>query len=142
MTSTDVLAQAASEAGASGLVAAVVDARRGEVFWAAYVVGAGAFEQLGPVAVCPPGAVVDSLDERGEPATLVGDGVAVHRDVLEGTRRVVLGDVRAPSAGAAIRLARGLLGRGAALLGHDAVHPWYLREADAVANFTVRGPGG
>jgi tRNA threonylcarbamoyladenosine biosynthesis protein TsaB len=141
VTSTDVLAQTACDAGITGRVAAVVDARRREVFWALYDVDPASFTTLVAVAVAPPSMLSSRLDERDGPVTLVGDGALAHRAALGGgAARLVRDDVQVPSAASAIRLARSRIETGAVASSHHEVHPWYLREADAVANFQVRGP--
>jgi tRNA threonylcarbamoyladenosine biosynthesis protein TsaB len=140
VSSTDVLAQTACDAGVTGLVAAVVDARRREVFWALYDVNPDGFDEVVTVAVMEPAVLARRLDELGSLVTLVGDGAHAHRDTLGGEGCVVLDGVQVPSAASAIRLVRTRIGTGAAACAHHEVHPWYLREADAVANFPVRGP--
>lgn len=140
VTSTDVLAQTASDAGVTGLVAAIVDARRGEVFWSLYDLGRDACNELVAVGLIAPALLVRELDALDGPVSLVGDGAQAHRDTIGGPGRQVLTEVATPSAGAAIRLVRSRVATGATSSTHDAVHPWYLREADAVANFHVRGP--
>jgi tRNA threonylcarbamoyladenosine biosynthesis protein TsaB len=142
VSSTDVLAQAAFDAGIDGHVVCVVDARRREVFAAGYELDELGVREVAAVAVLDPATLAASLAvldaDRG--VVLVGDGATRHRDVLEGDGRVVRDDVAVPSARSAIRLTRFRLARGVAPLAHAEVHPWYLREADAVANFQVRGP--
>jgi tRNA threonylcarbamoyladenosine biosynthesis protein TsaB len=140
VTSTDVLARTAADAGVTGLVAAIVDARRREVFWAVYDVARDGAEQVATVAVSSPAALARGLDELDGPVTLVGDGAVAHRDVLGGAGRELHEAVRVPSAASAIRLVRSRVSAGATSSPHEEVHPWYLREADAVANFQVRGP--
>jgi tRNA threonylcarbamoyladenosine biosynthesis protein TsaB len=139
VTSTDVLAQTACDAGVTGRVAAIVDARRREVFWALYDVSAGGFEELVGVTVAAPAVLATRLGELGQ-VVLVGDGALAHRDALAGAARVVRDDVQVPSPASAIRLVRSRIAGGATARSHRDVHPWYLREADAVANFQVRGP--
>lgn len=139
VTSTDVLAQTACDAGVTGRVATVVDARRREVFWAVYDVdAAGIAERLG-VALAAPLVLSSQLDELGGPVTLVGDGAVAHRDALLSSGRVVLGELSVPSAASAIKLVCSRIATGAVASPHHQVQPWYLREADAVANFQVRG---
>ena len=70
----------------------------------------------------------------------MGDGALRHRAVLGPAVEALRDDLVVPSPAAAIRLARRRLAAGEEGVGHDAVHPWYAREADAIANFTVRGP--
>ncbi len=139
VTSTDVLAQTACDAGVTGRVAAIVDARRREVFWALYDVSARGFEELVAVNVAAPAVLATRLDGFGH-VVLVGDGARAHREALLGAARVVRDDVQVPSPASAIRLVGLRIAGGAAARTHRDVHPWYLREADAVANFQVRGP--
>ena len=140
VSSADVLAQTACDAGATGLVAAVVDARRREVFWALYDVTSDGFEEIVAVTVCEPSVLARRLDELGGPVTLVGDGAHAHRDTLGHPGRLMLDDVQVPSAASALRLVRSRIESGATAFAHHDVHPWYVREADAVANFQIRGP--
>lgn len=127
--STDVLAAAAFELGASGEVVAVVDARRGEVFSARYAADGG---RVGEVTVAAPGALAAELRER--PATVVGDGALRYRDVLA---QPML-DVVVPPPAAALRLGAAAAAAGVPATPPAELLPWYLREADAVANFAVR----
>jgi tRNA threonylcarbamoyladenosine biosynthesis protein TsaB len=135
VASTDVLAEAACTAGVAGTVAAVVDVRRGEVVVATYRCE-GTATLVEPPSLADPAALGRALRTADGPVVAVGDGARRHRDVLEGV--VVRDDLVVPSPAAAIRLARRRLAAGARPAAHDAVHPWYVREADAVANFTVR----
>lgn len=104
-------------------VLAVLDARRGEAFAAAW---AGDEELLAPVTVAPEG-----LGALGGPGVLaVGDGALRFRPELEGAGTAVPPDgspLHRVSAAAVCRLA---LGAGAAVP-LDAVLPDYLRQPDA-----------
>lgn len=135
--STDVLAQSACEAGIEGVVIAVVDVRRGEVVAARYRCAPSGATLLEGQRLVAPAALATALGGLGERVVAVGDGSTRHRDVLEGVA-VVRADLVVPSPAAAIRLCRRRLAAGEAPVGHGDVHPWYAREADAVANFAVR----
>lgn len=101
-----------------GVVVAVIDARRGEVFAAS----PGRFE---PVAVSP-----EALAARIEPGALaVGDGAVRFREVLEGAGAVVPADDSPQHRVSAIHVAR--LGAEAEPAGRDALLPDYRREPDA-----------
>ncbi len=124
VTSLEVLAAAAARAGARGELVVLVDGRRGEVFAQRFA--------LEPVAaldaprVLPPAALAPELAAR--PARLCGDGARRYRDALVGAEVI---DLAVPPPSAALELSRG----------RDpvaALTPLYLREADAVANFTTR----
>ena len=136
VTSTDALAAAAAAAGVTGEVCCVVDARRAEVFSARYRCAEGIAEPVSPVELDAPGALAARL-ERVEGLTLVGDGAVRHHEAWH-PGHVVRDDLVVPSPAAAIRLTIRRLGAGAPTLAHRDVHPWYVREADAVANFAVR----
>jgi len=148
VTSTDTLATAAREAGILGPVMAVVDARRGELFVAGYDVGAGAPSPLFGPMVATPAALLDAIGQlgdqsaTGDPAgavTAVGDGAVREAGLLASAGARVREDLVVPSPGSAIRLVGSRIAEGQLALGHADVHPVYLRAADAVANFQVRG---
>jgi tRNA threonylcarbamoyladenosine biosynthesis protein TsaB len=145
VTSTDALAAAARDAGIRGAVVAIVDARRGELFVARYAVGDVEPVLIGgPQVVAPsglPGIVAElgGTAARGEAVTAVGDGAVRAADALGAAGAVVRDDVDVPSPASAIRLVQDRIEHGELALRHVDVHPVYLREADAVANFQVRG---
>jgi len=138
VSSTDVLAQAACDARIEGTVVAVVDVRHAEVVAATYRCADGVATPLEAAGLWTPADLAQALDARGALATAVGDGAVRYRGVLGPVVAQVRDDLSVPSPAAALRLARRRLDAGEATLAHDAVHPWYVREADAVANFTVR----
>lgn len=138
VSSTDVLAQAACDAGIEGTVVAAVDVRRGEVVAATYGCADGAATPLEAARLWSPQDLAEALGARGALVTAVGDAAVRYRDLLAPVVARVCDHLSVPSPAAAIRLATRRLDAGEAPLGHDAVHPWYVREADAVANFTVR----
>jgi len=142
VTSTEVLAQSACDAGVTGRVAAVVDARRSEVFWALYDLDGDRLVEIEGVEVIEPAVLARRLAELDGPVTLVGDGALLHRDALGAPEHPVLDAVLVPPPTSAIRLVRSRVAAGAVARSHRDVHPWYVREADAVANFQVRGQGG
>jgi hypothetical protein len=111
------------------------------VFCARYRCAAAGFDVLEQVALATPSDLAARLDGRDETVTLVGDGAVRHRSVLEGASRSVRDDLVVPSPGAALRLTDRRATSGALPVPHTEVHPWYLREADAVANFAVREAG-
>jgi len=139
VSSTEVLAQSACDAGIRGQVVAVVDVRRGEVVAARYRCDAGGATELEGPELATPSALAARLADLDERLVAVGDGAVRHRDVLGPVVGEVRADLVVPSPRSALRLARRRLAEGAATLGHESVHPWYAREADAVANFSVRG---
>jgi tRNA threonylcarbamoyladenosine biosynthesis protein TsaB len=116
---------AALAAGATGTVAAVLDARRGEVFAGAW---AGGRELIAPVALAP-AALAERLAALGAPVRAVGDGAVRFRAELEGAGVVVPVDgssVHRVSAASLCRL--GAVGETAE---RDRLLPDYRREPDA-----------
>ena len=81
MTSLDVLAFSVRHT--SRLVAAVIDARRGEVFWAAYRPVPGGVVREGDYAVAAPDRLVAELEALAEDVLVVGDGAILYRDEIE-----------------------------------------------------------
>jgi tRNA threonylcarbamoyladenosine biosynthesis protein TsaB len=139
VSSTEVLAATAFDAGVTGGVLAVVDARRAEVFAACYHRTDDGPEPTGGVAVATPEAIAARFAEGDRSLTVVGDGAARYREVFEAHGLVVHDEPVVPSPAAALALVKRRIAAGAAPLGHRDVHPSYLRDADAVANFSVRG---
>jgi tRNA threonylcarbamoyladenosine biosynthesis protein TsaB len=81
VSSLRALAAAALQAGGQGAVLAVIDARRSEIFAAAY---AGDGAELATGRAIEPGAVVALLEEAGLTSALaVGDGALRYRAELE-----------------------------------------------------------
>ncbi len=138
-TSLEILAGAVLGTGtAAGRdVVAVVDARRGEVFWARFRAGPGEVRRVGEERLGPPPELVADL-AGGDPALLVGDGARRYRDDLSGTGELLGGPLLAHPPVAVLaglgldRMARDL-GQPAA-----AVVPHYLRDADARINWEQR----
>lgn len=131
VTSLDVLARAAYDAGWDGPLAAVVDARRGEVFTARY---AGPATQTAAPSRAEPEALAAELS--GLPGVLVvGGGAQRYRSVFEGLHVAALAD---PTPTAVVSLAAGRLAAGARPDPPAAVRPVYLRDADARINWVQR----
>lgn len=152
--SLDILAAAAWQhgGGGAGPVVAVVDARRGEVFAAAYLGGAGSPErdpasvrEDRPVPLAPDALeawLVELVAEHGR-VTVVGDGAVRYRDRLAALTGLELGladELRAPPPLAQARLARRRLGAGALPAPVEVVVPDYRRAADARINWAERLP--
>jgi tRNA threonylcarbamoyladenosine biosynthesis protein TsaB len=115
--------QALADGAGADRVAAVIDARRGEVFAAAWERGA---PLLAPAALSP-----DALAARLPAATLaVGDGAVRFREQLERAGAVVPADGSSAHRLSALAIARLAPGREPA--GRDALLPDYRREPDAV----------
>jgi len=122
VSSLEALARGAEPAG-HGLVLAVLDARRGEVFVAGYRDGR---ETLEPTAIAPA-----ELAERSPgPALAVGDGAVRFRTELERAGATVPADTSRAHRVSALMICR--LGRAREPVDRDALLPDYRREPDAV----------
>lgn len=138
VTSVAVLAHAAYEGGWTGPVAAVVDARRGEVFAAVY--GAPRVELRPPTRIAPAdvaGLLAAVAAEAGEQVLVVGNGARRHRHALG---PAILGgrSLDDPSPGALVAVAAGRLAGGEEPVPPGDVRPMYLREPDARINWAQR----
>jgi tRNA threonylcarbamoyladenosine biosynthesis protein TsaB len=118
------------------LIAAVIDARRGEVFYSFYRQVPGGVQRLTEPVVAAPADLASELMAAGEETLAVGDGALRYAELLENVSHVDLGTqgVAAPSADALVELAHPRAIR------EEFVQPWevaplYLRKADAEVNF-------
>jgi len=109
----------------SAAIAAVIDARRGEVFAAAWAAGR---ELLAPAALAP-GALAERLAELEAPVQAVGDGAVRFRLELERAGVVVPEDGSSVHRISAAPLCR--LGSAAEPAERDRLLPDYRREPDA-----------
>ena len=116
-------------------VAAVVDARRGEVFRSLHRSG---IETAGPACVSPMALAAELAALGGGLA--VGDGALRHRAVFEAPSLIEV-VAAMPSAEGALELALAAVAAGAAGLDPGQVQALYLRAPDAQANFAVLAGG-
>jgi tRNA threonylcarbamoyladenosine biosynthesis protein TsaB len=121
------------------LVASVVDARRGEVFYAFYRQVPGGVQRLTDMRVGKPEELCSELQAAGREVLAVGDGALRYAEQLEDLSKVEIGEagIAFPSAGSLVQLAH------ARAVREDFVQPWeleplYLRKADAEINWTTR----
>jgi tRNA threonylcarbamoyladenosine biosynthesis protein TsaB len=124
------------------LIAAVVDARRGEVFYACYRQVPGGVQRVTEPMVANPADLASELMASGEETLAVGDGALRYAELLEKVSHVELGGQGAayPSAEALIELAHPRAIR------EEFVQPWeieplYMRKADAEVNFETIAKG-
>jgi len=140
VTSLDVLAHAAYDAGHQGPLLAVVDARRSEVFAAFY---SGCRPDGLPVTEAP-GALWRPEDlaaeVAGRPLLAVGDGARRYGELLGVP--VAGSSLAGPPPASLVALAALRLAGGEVPQSPAEVHPVYLREADATVNFVERAPTG
>ena len=158
ITSLDVLAAGAREMAGparAATVVAVVDARRHEVFAAAYRFGGdpgGAVGDVDPAGVrhdrpeaLSPGELVAWLDgwAADGPVLVVGDGAVRYLDVVAPRPGVDVGlaaEVASPSPAVLARLAARRLAAGASPVAAGDLVPEYRRHADARINWEERAP--
>ncbi|MHB8464257.1 MAG: tRNA (adenosine(37)-N6)-threonylcarbamoyltransferase complex dimerization subunit type 1 TsaB [Acidimicrobiales bacterium] len=114
------------------LIAAIIDARRAEVFYALYRQVPGGVQRLTEPAVATAEDVAVELEARGEETLLVGDGAIRYAPSFAGLSHVELAPLGMayPSAAALVELAQPRVQR------EEFVQPWeleplYLRQADA-----------
>jgi tRNA threonylcarbamoyladenosine biosynthesis protein TsaB len=114
------------------VVAAVLDARRHEVFHARYRPVPGGVQRVSDYEVGPPGDLVGELEAGTEEVLLVGDGAAAYPDEFGRLERVEHAGPAflAPSAAALVELASARVEREEFDAPWD-VHPLYLRRSDA-----------
>lgn len=116
-------------------VAAVVDARRGEVFRSRHRSGVA----VAAPTCCTPEALAAELSDLG-PSLAVGDGAARHRALLEAVAGVEV-VAAIPAAESVLELALAAVAGGAPGLDPGQVQALYLRAPDARANFAVLAGG-
>lgn len=123
----------------SRLVVAAIDARRGELFTAAYRQVPGGIQRLTEHDTSTPADLAVDLEATGEDVLLVGDGALRYHEAFAEFGRVELGDhgLAHPSAASLVQLAH------ARALREDFVQPWdleplYLRRPDAEINWVTR----
>ncbi len=130
ITSLDLLAHAAHLT--DRLIAATVDARRGEVFSALYLPVPGGVQQVTAPTVVRPEELASELLARGEDCLLVGDGALRHHDVFAEVDHAHQGGpaLAHPSAAVLVGLAHARAVREEFVSPRE-LAPLYLREPDA-----------
>jgi tRNA threonylcarbamoyladenosine biosynthesis protein TsaB len=121
------------------LIASVVDARRGEVFFAFYRHVPGGLQRVSEPRVGSTEELTAELLASGEECLAVGDGARRYAGALRELTSVEVADagLAFPSAASLVQLAH------ARALREEFVNPWdvepvYLRKADAEINWSVR----
>lgn len=122
----------------SGLIATVVDARRGEVFCALYRPVPGGVQRVTPARVCSPEELASELMAMGEDCLLVGDGAIRYRQVFDDGDLVLADNGFAyPSASSLVELAHPRAIR-EEFVQPSELSPMYLRKSDAEINWEGR----
>lgn len=119
------------------VVVPIIDARKGEVFWAMYLQVPGGVQQVSPPTVGPVDDLVADLLARSQDVLCVGDGAERYRDeILDGYRCEISAPVH-PAPGALVQLAHARALR-EDWVRHDEIEPIYLRAPDAQINWATR----
>ena len=121
---------------ADRLIATVVDARRGEVFYALYRPVPGGVQRVSEARVGPPTELAAELMALGEDCLLVGDGARRYAEVFDDDRHVGIaqGVLDHPSAAALVELAHPRAIR-EEFVQPSELEPLYLRRSDAEINW-------
>jgi tRNA threonylcarbamoyladenosine biosynthesis protein TsaB len=120
------------------VVVPVIDARKGEVFWAAYRQVPGGLQQVAAPSVGPVDELVADLLARSQDVLLVGDGALRYRDEIIDGYHGELADDAYPSAGPLVQLAHAQALREEWVSPRE-IEPIYLRAPDALINWATRG---
>jgi tRNA threonylcarbamoyladenosine biosynthesis protein TsaB len=129
VTSLEVLAAGAHRGGIRGTLLVAVDGRRGEVFTQSFELAHVATPTSEP-AVARPADVIAQWAARGD-VTLTGDGAARYLGEFALLTKATIFEQSVPPPLEALEL-------GATREPEGAITPMYLREPDAVANFSTR----
>ena len=121
------------------VVVPVVDARRGEVFWAPYRHVPGGIQRMAEPASSTPAALAAELEALGEEVLLAGDGALRHAGELASSAAVEVAGVghAHPTAGALVELAHPRAVREEFVTPAE-IRPLYLRKPDAEINWERR----
>ncbi len=117
-------------------VAAIVDARRGEVFWEIYQPAPGGVRSAGPPAVATPQALVEALGSSSGPLLAVGDGARRYAgaiSALAGLVEIAPEPFDHPNAAVLAQLAERL-----ETVSPGALSPRYLRAPDVRIGWETR----
>lgn len=115
----------------------VVDARKGEVFYAMYRQVPGGLQQVVPPSAAPVDDLVADLLARSQDALCIGDGALRYRDEIREGFHCEFADEAHPSAAPLVQLAHAQALREEWVNPAD-IQPLYLRPPDAEINWAVR----
>jgi tRNA threonylcarbamoyladenosine biosynthesis protein TsaB len=130
VTSLELLAHGAYDAGVRGTLVSCVDGRRGEIFVQTFTLDGGVRVMSEP-GIGVASDVVAKWVASTAPVTFTGDGVARYAGDFQAVANASVFLQSVPSLRAALDL-------GERRDRDEILTPLYLREADAVANFTTR----
>ena len=118
------------------LIAAAVDARRGELFTAFYQPVPGGVQRVNEPRVVSPDDLYGDLQAASTEVLLVGDGALRYRDLFSGMTKIELGDqnLAYPSARSLVALAHAKAMR-EEFVQPSEIEPLYLRHPDVEVNW-------
>ena len=122
------------------VVVPVVDARKGEVFYAMYRQVPGGLQQVAPPRAAPIDELVADLLARSQETLCVGDGALRYRDEIRDGYHCEFADEAHPSAAPLVQLAHARALR-EEWSNPSEIQPLYLRPPDAEINWAVRATG-
>ncbi|MEX0952753.1 MAG: tRNA (adenosine(37)-N6)-threonylcarbamoyltransferase complex dimerization subunit type 1 TsaB [Nitriliruptoraceae bacterium] len=121
------------------LICAVLDARRGELFWAFYRSSPGGVQRQGDLRVGNVDTLEAEIAAQGSDVLAVGEGALAHREQLANTDTAVAGlDVGWPDAAVLAELCVPRFVREDTQTPLQ-LQPLYLRQADAQIGWATRG---
>lgn len=123
------------------VVVPVVDARKGEVFYAMYRQVPGGLQQVAAPTVATVDDLVADLLARSQETLCVGDGALRYKDAIRDGYHCEFADELSPSAGPLVQLAHAKALREDWANPAD-IHPLYLRAPDAEINWVTRAAAG
>ena len=130
VTSTELHAQQLWADGHRGVALVIIDARRHELFVEVFSLGDEGVASTSPPQVRTARDLLIEWGTSGAPAIITGDGVSAELTTLSAVPNFTVVPHDIPSLAAALRLGE--------TRSAGPVSALYLRDADAVANFTVR----
>jgi tRNA threonylcarbamoyladenosine biosynthesis protein TsaB len=121
------------------LICSVIDARRGELFWAFYKAAPGGIQRIADFRSGRPEVLAAEIEATSEETLCVGEGARMHQGMLEAAGADVAGQSSAhPSARALVELALPRFIREETRRPEEIV-PTYIRQPDAQINWAKRG---
>ena len=121
------------------LICSVIDARRGELFWAFYRAAPGGIQRVTEFRNGRPDALAGEIEALSEETLCVGDGARVHSGLLESAGADIAGESAShPGAKALVELALPRFIREETRRPEE-LTPVYIRQADAQINWAKRG---
>ncbi len=125
------------------LIASVIDARKGEIYWAFYRQVPGGIQRVGDYRITAPAELAAELGASGSASLLVGDGARRYAEVLAAERGAEVGAIGMahPRASDLVELARPKVLR-EEFVGVSDIEVVYLRKADAQINWERRAATG